>query len=794
MTTTIIDLNLIEVYKGMIGLNNIQNISNNSTLYGALSINSNFYISGNSLFNNSITLNSSLTVSGNTNILNNVSILSSLNISGISIINSNTSIASNLQISGNSFINNSINVLGNSNSLIGSTTISSQLNISGSTRFENGIITNNISSLNNNLNINAQIINIGDSNATIFINGSILNEDSNTIQIIDKLITMNLTSGTYIAADIGNLSGIQIGGTGGTGFIQTTVDALRYQAQLPSSTVSGYILSTDNNYNLNISGNSTLLQLVSMNSSLYVSNISIMNSTTIYNSLNISGFSLINGVTTLLSTLNISGIAILNNSTSINSSLNISGKSLFNNSVNIINSVNISGNTLFKGYTTMLNSFNISGNSIINGFHTINNSLNISGTSLFNSVSIFSSLVVSNSSIIQTNMSINSNLAVSGQTILNGATTINSSINISGISIILGQTTLLSNLNISGQIVAPLTNYTSNSYAKLGGIPNWGLYRTGGVVKIKLNDTPPTLILTGASFISLSSSLSFTDPGVYANDVNDGSLIPYLTSIASTTMSNIITTPIAITGSNTIITQTSSLSSTTYTLTYNATNILGLSNSINRTLQININNIIIPFVFSNISWGYDGGTGQQPIYSNNNMTTSGSTSWFFNSTSLSNINFNYNNNWTCVLKIKQAIVTQLEIGWDFNQVSGNYNTNQASHSWLNAAAPIYCSIYGVASSFQSNVSFNTTIYNQSAINIAQTTGYYLEISYVNNYVGLVMKDLSYNILLSATTAYTFINNKMPFSIWTNGSSFAQSTIFYTCGIFSYSGTPPTYNF
>jgi hypothetical protein len=258
--------------------------------------------------------------------------------------------------------------------------------------------------------------------------------------------------------------------------------------------------------------------------------------------------------------------------------------------------------------------------------------------------------------------------------------------------------------------------------------------------------------------------------------------------------SNIITNPISISGTSTIITQVSTLNSGIYTLTYNTTNILGLSNSINRTLQIYAN-ISIPFIASNISWGYDSGPYQPPIYSNNNMTTSPCTNWFFNSTALSNINFNYNSNWTCVLKIKQATLIQLEVGWDFNPPPGsNYNTYQQSQGWLNAVAPIWCQIFGSASSFNSNVAFTTTVYNQSAISIAQTTGYYLEISYVNNYVGLVMKDLSYNILLSVKTPYTFINKKMPFYIWTNGGNSTQYTIFYTNGIFSQSGTPPTYNF
>ena len=64
-----------------------------------------------------------------------------------------------------------------------------------------------------------------------------------------------------------------------------------------------------------------------------------------------------------------------------------------------------------------------------------------------------------------------------------------------------------------------------------GGVPLWGFYRSGGIVKIRLNTNMPTLNLIGSSTISIAYGEMYTDPGVVASSIIDGQIIPNLVSI-----------------------------------------------------------------------------------------------------------------------------------------------------------------------------------------------------------------------------------------------------------------------
>jgi hypothetical protein len=74
------------------------------------------------------------------------------------------------------------------------------------------------------------------------------------------------------------------------------------------------------------------------------------------------------------------------------------------------------------------------------------------------------------------------------------------------------------NLNISGYTVCPLPEYPDNTTAAVGGIPYWGLYRTGGLVKIRLDIITPVAILNGTNLINLYIGDTFIDPGATITD------------------------------------------------------------------------------------------------------------------------------------------------------------------------------------------------------------------------------------------------------------------------------------
>ena len=110
----------------------------------------------------------------------------------------------------------------------------------------------------------------------------------------------------------------------------------------------------------------------------------------------------------------------------------------------------------------------------------------------------------------------------------------------------------LANLNIISNIISQLPEYPDNATATLASVPIWGWYRTGGIIKIRLNNIPPTIYLSGLSSITMTSS-NFIDPGAYAIDYFNNPDQVYMTSLLFGT-TNLLTSNILITGNSTIIT------------------------------------------------------------------------------------------------------------------------------------------------------------------------------------------------------------------------------------------------
>jgi hypothetical protein len=112
----------------------------------------------------------------------------------------------------------------------------------------------------------------------------------------------------------------------------------------------------------------------------------------------------------------------------------------------------------------------------------------------------------------------------------------------------------------------------------------WGLYRTGGIIKIRLDNSSPIIYLNGNSILNLQYGSPYTDPGVTVSDNSDINLIPYITFFL-TGASNLITDPIPITGPTTIST-ISNLDIGTYNITYSVTDSSGNIGLNYRTLNI----------------------------------------------------------------------------------------------------------------------------------------------------------------------------------------------------------------
>ena len=578
-----LEIQLQDIYEKLVGLNAFDNISNNTLIKANISINSYLYVSSTAVLNNNVTINSNLNVLGNMNVNNSATIISSLFVSNNSIINNNLICNSNMFVSGNTNIKNNLIVSGNT-ILNNAITINSSLNVSGITQLNQGLITNNIGALNNSLSFYANNIYLGTTNSIIYFQGSTTYIASSQLLLFNKIISLNSIS-TSSGIDIGNDAGIEILGTSGVGYIKTTSDASKFIIQSPLVSAISYIAIQDMNNNINISG-SAFFNSVSILSSLTVSGVSTIYNISGLSSLIVNNNSFFNGTVSSNGLLNVSGDTIITGNNSILGNINVSNITIFNGPTTILSDLNVLGNVICQGNTTILGLLNVSNNSILQGSTTILSNLNSLGLNIFNGlVSVNSNLYISADSIFNNKVSINSSLYVSGNSIINNSLSINSNINISGPLIINSNITFCSTVNLNGSILLPLSHYIDNTTAKNNGIPIYGFYRTGGIVKVRLNDVPPTITLNGNSTISINYGSAYTDLGITVTSLAYTNLYGYIYGIGSGT-TNIITNQILVSGTSTLITQPSSLTAGSYLVSYNATDPDGLIGYTTRNLTV----------------------------------------------------------------------------------------------------------------------------------------------------------------------------------------------------------------
>jgi hypothetical protein len=363
------------------------------------------------------------------------------------------------------------------------------------------------------------------------------------------------------------------------------------------------------------SNNTAFLGHLSIASNLYISGLSnILGNTSFISDLYVSNISNIYNNITTLGNFYISTTSNLYNLTT-NSNLYISNNTLLINNTNIIGNLNISTNTIINNNITINNNLFISNISLLNNT-TINSTLQASNAILNLNSSINSNLFVSNISIINIHLTSNSNLYVSNNTILNNNTTILSNLYTSNLNIKQNMTTLnsieitgntyfnkditiyknmtvsnnllisglstLNNLNITGTITTILPEYEDNLSATNNNIPLWGFYRTGGILKIRVDTLAPSM--TGNTTISVFKGTTYTDPGISVIDNLNEIIIPKITSINYSGY-NYLSSPITISGPM-AITSFNSLLVGSHTITYTASDSYSNISNIYRIVNV----------------------------------------------------------------------------------------------------------------------------------------------------------------------------------------------------------------
>ena len=553
-------------YRNLFGLSKLI-VSNNSpdTIFADKVQNDFSYIVNDCIINNNLSINSSLYLLNNIQ-CSNMSTVNDIVISTTSLLNNLT--LNNLFVTSNSFIKNNITINGDSKH----NNITQMGSLNSNNLISNTINTNNIYQNSNVVNINGDLITIGTDKSTINIIGNLSYISTSNLKIADKLITLNdpnkLTNNYY---------GIEILGTSGNGYIKT-LDNGRYEIKAPLDITKKYIVEVDMNENINISGTALLYNNVTV-----LSNISIAQNV-IYNEV-------------VANNLNVSSKTICTNYYSNN--MNISGITYISNDMNteklIVKNINMIN-------LTVLSVLNIDGTCNIASNVTLNSDLTLNNTLLVkNTMTVLSDLKV-NSAIINNNLTVNSNLFISSNallnnnlstaslnilkdTMLNNSLTLTSKLFVSKNINIKGNVTM-NNSFITGNIVIPLKHYDTNYTAALNNVQKWGLYRTGGIVKIRLDILPPVITLVGNSTLDMAVGMSYLELGGSALDNDDGNISVYITSIKKTN-TEYLNNQVLILATSTYISTTTPLNTVgTYTITYNALDSIGNVGIKYRTLNI----------------------------------------------------------------------------------------------------------------------------------------------------------------------------------------------------------------
>ena len=657
----------------------------------------------------------------------------------------NLNVTNNLTNIGKSLFFSDVDIYGQlnmkDNSNVNNITVLSKLIVNDTARFNNDILCSIIKPIANSIIIDANTITIGNAGSIINILGSTSYIETSQLVVTDKLITLNINKDSTTAFDTGSLSGIEILGTGQNGFIKTTEDASRYYIKAPNNTNTEYITTFDINNNLSIPGNSI-----------------------IYKSLTVLSTLLVNSNATFLSNLNIMSDANIN-------------------SLNVVNTSTLNGNTIINGTLscynniTATNNLSVLNNSSLNDVKT--NNLTVISKLYSNIVNIascdISGLRANNSTI--DNLTVTSNLYVLSKTILNNSVTFMSNINVSGISIFNNDTTFQKNVTtmspitimntsnfLSTILFSNIPEYSSNLTATEHGVPLWGLYRTGGIIKIRLDEILPVLTLlpfNGNINITINQYVPYREPGVTAFDNLDGVMIANITSIYSVDVGELILTPVPVMSENYLLSTISTSLPRVYTIIYSITDSSG--NYVNKSRVVTIRDLIRTLLYNNtnISQYAIAGGNRGSIYSSN-LIDGIKNAWCINQIALTSLDFKFDVAWKIILKIQLTSLSAPVIEFCFDSAlntigkhSGRYNVQFGNfHGSTFAFNYINTEItdeFSIPSNFFSKM--QTGMYIEMVYDLTNITINFLDLAGVNVYSWV------------SPTAITFTNNFTPFNIY-----------------------------
>lgn len=576
--TSGLDVLLSQKYKEMAGYFNIINDANNTILQGNVTFQSKLNVSGNGIFSNTIS------ISENCYIVNNISINNNLFNKNITV-NNNFTINNNLTLD-NMLVVNTIhanNLTSNNIKVSNNCFIKNKLFVSSTNLIANNIYVNDI--LNTSMSFIGNTINIGTIHSNIKFFGTTLSIINNNLIINDRTLSLNNNP-----IDNGNNSGIEIYGNSGIGFIKTNDDATNFIIKTPNDLNYKYLLTLDNNNNLIVNGNGIFKKNLSVASNLFVNGDILFNKEVSILNLNVlNDVNFNNNVT-------ITGNLLVNNDLLLKGNSKLYGN-LCVNKDSILLGLIIKSNVFVTDAITLLNNFTCNNSILVYNNLFTNNITVMSNLDILKDIFIYGSDIIINKSLnifnnctLNKNININNNLLITNISIIDKNFICNSNISTKNI-IFKSNTTIGANKNnyfkIIGKTICPLREFQTNSLAALNDVPLWGFYRTGGIVKIRLDIIPPMITLIGSNPIQITVGSAYIEPGVIVTDNVDGNLLAYIISIRNASSANIILTPRLIT-MNMSITETNSLLAGTYNITYKTSDITGNEILVTRILNVNI--------------------------------------------------------------------------------------------------------------------------------------------------------------------------------------------------------------
>jgi len=654
---------------------------------------------------------------------------------------------------------------------------------------KNNLQVNTITSRENEtlMTIDADIINIGRPGSEVRILGDQTQVLVNELNVYDKYIYLNINEENNGGIDEGSLSGIEILGlNNNNGFIRTSADAARFEIKAPKDTTARYVATLSlNNNDLEVSGNTTLhtnldvigdIKCIGDNVILNSNNVDIGPFKYINNAALITGNSVVvNGQVLFITTSEtiIIGVIQLDGTNSFN------GTNTMNDVTLIQGDNTVSGTTIMQGTTNINENVFITGLNVINGNTEINNVIAMNGnisidgtTTIIGDVDINAmNIVISNTSVnINSDISFNNKTDINDNTITTDKTvTFNNKL-----------TDFTKTARFYNEIVFDnLSEYMSNQEAVDNGVPLWGLYRTGGIIKIRLDAVLPTLTLIGSPNIKLDKNIQYIELGASSLDNLDNDILVSIVSIHSDIVGEVLSFPILLDSLNIIITDIDYSISTNYIITYRTEDSSGNYVNNYRNLYIRDDARPIKLIIDNINQ-YFYANGRNNSFSNGRMLNGILNVFGLSPLARNNINFGYKTieNNTDVVNDKWKFIFKVHINGPINrpilgfaidtdqlrQDNGKYRL-QIGDTFSNTIVS-YQDINGINTSFTIDTPILESLVNELTI----------ELVYESPLMKLVFIDQSNNILLTINfpediAVITPSVNYYPFSIYTEGASF-----------------------